>query len=310
MKYRIVVLSDASVGSIQSTIKSILTEFFPDAKTFDGRDIPPPVIKIVDRLSAKWLGRCIFRRSKSHTTVIELQRSISSDAKTLDRVLCHEVIHHVDFLATNGNSSSHGAFFQKMASVINSKRGNKYVTETSDESYTLDTETSRDITVLVWPYSLSKTEVLSDKLGYAIAISPSPKQLEYIKRKIEKNDAVIFKTRDRKYLSGPKIGSGKMLIPSTDSEKEGLLKMYSSKHSSQKNVAASNLPKDGAQVRAKKTTRMLEEVVDSSPGKIDVRPGTLGEVFEDVNGLCVQVDEYYMYYDSPEEAAEFWAVTK
>ncbi len=85
----------------------------------------PPVVRLRDNLGSRWLGRSTWTSSRPETTLLEIQRSILGDARTLERVVAHEMIHHRDALAISKNEvallrvgirpESHGATFREGA---------------------------------------------------------------------------------------------------------------------------------------------------------------------------------------------------
>jgi hypothetical protein len=94
-----------------------------------------PSIKLSGRVAAKWLGRCKphsktfdgeTRRRAVVATTIEILRSVCSDERTLERVIAHEVVHHVQFLTQN--RGGHGADFLDRAARINAVAGAGFVT--------------------------------------------------------------------------------------------------------------------------------------------------------------------------------------
>jgi hypothetical protein len=138
--------------------------------------LPPPGLKFVDHYAAKWLGRCSWfafvsaiRNGNRGRTVIELQKSILSDEKTMERVVAHEMCHHAEYLhdkfrrgqqllGTYGNLSSrllfgdsHGKEFWKYADHINSVVGSGFITQKSDEAYVQD-RTKKEYLLLIYPY--------------------------------------------------------------------------------------------------------------------------------------------------------------
>jgi len=91
-----------------------------------------PILKVRSALGVSWLGRTKWSSHEPHTTTIELQRSIVGDARTLERVLAHEMVHHRDMISmTEGDIAvsrfvkpeSHGAAFMQGAEIINAVMG-------------------------------------------------------------------------------------------------------------------------------------------------------------------------------------------
>jgi len=202
MKSRIIaalikVLAKPSVLELERISKDIISRFFPE--------LPTPKFKIVHNTTPKWLGRCsVFRKKKNDTEyfehIIEIQKSILDDEKTLHRVLAHELIHywqHQDLEKVKNDLSvrrrfrpnPHGKSFQEMADKMNAVYGKDYVTTTSDLSYVINQE--KQYYIIIQPHG--------KKFGVTKAIQLSAKQKEEIKRRIVEQQAHIFKTRDRDF---------------------------------------------------------------------------------------------------------------
>lgn len=189
-----------------------------------GHEIPRPVIKIKDNLGSRWLGQCVFNYDNNSTSVINLQKSIFDDPNTLERIVAHEMVHHLDYMLNKEEKmkyrgskykpNGHGSFFREWAQVINSKMGKDFVTETSDESYVQKTE--RTFLILIMPLKHS------DHLCYTWAVNPSEKQKKQIEKVIGLGGKLI-KTSDIKFTHGPKINSGKIAVPESK-ETQSLLR--------------------------------------------------------------------------------------
>jgi len=212
-----------SMGAIdlQKKAKDLLHEFWPEITTVDGKSLPIPRIKIVDRLTVNWLGLCVFKFSKPHNTEILIQKGILGDEPTVDRILAHEMCHHVDFMsnmASRKKGVGHGASFFELAGKINSKRGAGYVSESSD-SHVL-TEQVRDYFLLI--------VMLPDgRYGYSVAFKLTETQKAKIKRRMESTErnARMIKTNDRYWIeNGPTLSSSKIYLPAE--KQEDLKKLY------------------------------------------------------------------------------------
>ena len=202
--------AEVSTSELLSMSKKILAEFFPDYKG------PLPIFKVVNQKTAKWNGRCVF---KGKNCVIELQKYIMDDPKTLDRILCHELIHHVDYLANDlserkkhyGRDEGHGQFFKDSAKRINAKRGANYVTVISDQDFVIS-DSDKEFHMLIKPYE-------GNELCYTVAFKLNDSQKARIARDIQEFKARIVTSRDSRWMKAPSIGSGKVSIPTGDEQK-------------------------------------------------------------------------------------------
>jgi hypothetical protein len=206
----IVVVADVDVAS---RARKWLDKFFPEYS------LPTPTIKLVRHTDPKWNGRTTYSSKDPSTTTIELQKRILGDERSLDRVLVHELIHHVDFIVNKGGEGdAHGKFFKEQAERINAIMGEGYVTETSDASIVAEDKLV-DFYVLITP--------AYNKKGYmfAKALQPSPKQKKYIDQEVARG-AKVVKSRDRKFLGRTAdIGKG-WSVPKDDDWQDLLKRLY------------------------------------------------------------------------------------
>lgn len=225
-----------SAVQIEGLIKHLLTKFFSEIQ------LPMPIVKIVNNAVPKWLGRCVYtHNANENRSVIEIQKSIVNDEKTLDRVLCHELIHAVDFYKQYGHpeqgkenwdkhlthrrlgfkSDGHGKEFQEWAAKINAVMGKDYVTEKSDTSYVV--EVTKDYFLLIMPTSKG-----AEQYGWAWALKPSTEQKSVIQNKIMEGGR-LFMSRDERWMSGAKIKKyGGMSVPTKEDGKNALKDLYNS----------------------------------------------------------------------------------
>jgi hypothetical protein len=220
-----------SVMQVEASIRKIVSKFFKEYK------LPMPKIKIANSLTSKWLGLCEYKGGDTNTT-ISIQKRITDDEKTLDRVLTHELIHHWEFLvlyAKIADSSipqvqkalehytrkitSHGTSFLDWCTKINAVMGKDYVSEKSDSTYVL-TSLDKDYYLLIAP---SKAY---NRYGWCWAVRPSAKQWESIKYLKEHCKAKLFKTRDDRYLSGAKISRIRLSLPHLGDEEGKIMSNY------------------------------------------------------------------------------------
>ena len=213
-----------SVMRVEASIKKIMAKWFKDF------NLPMPRIKIANNLKTSWLGRCKYRTGEDNTW-LEIQKKITDDDKTLDRILTHEIIHHWEFLVlsrlpTSNTSrlkarqaytlgdwqSSHGKPFKDWCAKINAVMGKDYVTEKSDGTYALKS-LNKDYYVLIAP------SPAYNRLSWAWAARPSATQWGVIKWFKDNRKAKLVKTRDDRFLDGQRIAkNGSMSLPHTGTE--------------------------------------------------------------------------------------------
>ncbi len=167
-----------------------------------------PEIEIRDNLGTKWVGRCIFNASHPGMTVIQIQERVLSHARTLERVVAHEMIHHAEALQfTPGHVSmirlgiqgmSHGKFFREGQALVNSLMGDNFVTEKSDSDDVL-VPNSKEYYLLITPLVPG-----SDRLGWAWAVRLTPQMNERI-GVVRARGGRLIKTVDERWTTGPKI---------------------------------------------------------------------------------------------------------
>ena len=222
-----------SVVHVEEVVKKFLNRFFKEY------NLPMPRIKIVNNVGSKWLGRDSYipKVDKSNTT-LEIQKRITEDEKTLDRVVLHELIHHKDFIEKfthpeHGESNykktaqlhklgikddGHGKEFKEWADKINMVMGKDFVTEKSSDDYVITT--NKEFFVLIYP-------VNKEKLGWAWTARPSPEQKEVIKEKITEG-ARLFTTKDAMFAKGAKLKKyGGWSIP-READKDKVKELYMS----------------------------------------------------------------------------------
>jgi len=206
------------------TIEAIVTEFMPMLAP----GLPRPRVKVVNNIGSGWNGRDIWRPDDPGNTLIELQKSITKDDRTLRRILAHELSHHEDMLlnwapldtrtrATMRRMGypGHKKPWQDIAARFNAKFGADFVTETSDAATVVsDTGSKYYLLALENPPK-------SGRIVYSIAVRPSPKQLHYMRERIDSLDdsCRLFHTSDPAFTRGPKIGQGWAVSRGADLQK-------------------------------------------------------------------------------------------
>lgn len=185
-----------------------------------------PKIVVRNNLGSRWLGRLIWRHG--HENVMEIQESALVDERTLERIVAHEMAHHVEFLEITEEDLAririgirppeHGARWRELAHQINSTVGDSnFITETSDQAFVQAPETK--------PYVLLVSPIGSGSLGYAIGVRLSPKMQAYVDKYIANHKARLIKSTDPKWAHGPRIGDG-FAMPRDAEGKEKLKALY------------------------------------------------------------------------------------
>lgn len=165
-----------------------------------------PVIKLRSNLGSKWLGRSTWSSKRPHTTLLELQQSILGDARTLERVIAHEMIHHRDALAISESDmalmrvgikpESHGASFHEGAARINAIMGPGFVTEVSDKEYSRAPASKRFVVLI--------TPLPDGRLGWNWAARLGDKAKGWVDELVSRGSRLVHTTDDR-WTRGRKI---------------------------------------------------------------------------------------------------------
>jgi hypothetical protein len=186
-----------------------------------------PVIKVRNNLGAKWLGRLSWTPGKP--TVMELQKDIFEDEETLERVVAHEMCHHVEMLEYEDDEEvkaklrlgiqppEHGPRWKELANKVNAVAGANFVTKTSDQSYVMPKKTK--------PFVLLVAPTSGPNLGYAVGVRLSPKMKRYVERYQQNYDGKLIQTTDPRWADGPRIGNG-FAMPRDPEGKSKLRDLY------------------------------------------------------------------------------------
>jgi hypothetical protein len=159
--------------------------------------------------------------------VIQIQRVVLPDPHTLERVVAHEVVHHAQYLRMDPaefellklgiRPIGHGKSFHDIATVINAKVGDGFVTEKSDREYVVAPSGKR-ILILIAP-------TRSGRLGWQWATRLGPKARAWVDRKISEGARLVEGYDDNFiWTSGPRIEAWKGWAMPPDEETANLLR--------------------------------------------------------------------------------------
>jgi hypothetical protein len=183
-----------------------------------------PVVEVVDNLGSRWLGRTTYKRG---LVWIEVQVRATADASTLEKILAHEMAHYAEMtnlseadvalIKLGRRPVEHGRPFWKFADAINAEMGGDFITEASDQSYEL-AENTRPFVLVVgfergrywWRWAAKRTPAID----------------AIIDRLCARDGAVVLESTDGQFLSGAKMGKGKIgsSMARSDSDQEAALK--------------------------------------------------------------------------------------
>jgi len=223
-----------SVMHVERACRKFMDKFFKEY------NLPMPKIKIVNSITAPWLGRTSYSRAKDkENTLLEVQKSITGDEKTLDRIVAHELIHHWQFMTMYAHPDGdaewekyqkerklgiaqsrggHGEDFHKWAAKINAVMGKDYVTEKSDMSYVQQID--KEYYLLISP--------ISNYFAWSWTVKPSRDQKIQIQKRIL-DGSKLFKSKDQIFLTGQKIKKyGRVSVPKDKETMEKLKDLYNS----------------------------------------------------------------------------------
>lgn len=193
-----------------------------------------PEVELRSNLGSKWLARTVWHPRRPDTSTIQIQKSVLEDGRTLERVVAHEMIHHVNFMrmtdaeramlryARGSLSDDHGKKFHELAAKVNAEMGQDFVTEKSDEDFEV-APNEKAFYVLIEPARMGRM------LGWSWAVKLSTQAKEEITRRTrDVNDVVLVQTTDARFTNGVKIKRfGGCSVPKPGSEDaEALQELY------------------------------------------------------------------------------------
>jgi len=232
--------------AISNILKDQLNKYWPDAH------LPVPEVRIASHTKLGHLAHMVASVSKDLANVhrgqtffkynikyyMEVERAAMADEETLKRVLAHEMIHYFLYnqltpeelynWGTSQKSMSptmkwqngHGPDFQKEMQRINTIEGREYVTLKATGEFKLE---GKEYFLLIQPLPRLNT------MGWTWAVRPSEQQKMEIVKRIEKDQAKLFRSKDPKWLKGiqPKPWGGASYAKNIDAAQE-LKRIYNS----------------------------------------------------------------------------------
>jgi hypothetical protein len=190
------IIATYSIAEIQKMAQGIINQFFPEVEM--------PEIKIVNHTFPTYVGITRFRQKKDYapTIVVELQKSILDDERTLHRTLAHELIHVWQYsnadirekLLSGAKSEDHGKSFNLMADKMNAVYGENYITKTSDATDIITQE--KEFYILIQPHK-ETNQSKANKFGVTKFTRPSKAQKAEIQKRLLEQGGHVFKTKEK-----------------------------------------------------------------------------------------------------------------
>jgi len=194
--------------------------------------VEEPDVVIQHDTGSRWLGRWSmkWKGGLPSRPVIQIQRAVLADPRTLERVVAHEVVHHAQYLRMDPaeiqlvklgfRSVGHGESFRRIAADLNARMGEGFVTEKSDQEYVV-APSGRKILLLIAP-------TRAGRLGWQWATRLGPKARTWVERKLAEGARLVEWHDDNMiWTSGPRIEAWKgWAIPSDDATASQLQELY------------------------------------------------------------------------------------
>jgi hypothetical protein len=170
-------------------------------------DLPKPSVRLADNLGSRWLGRCVWSPKAPLTTVVQIQRIVCHDLRSLQKVVAHETIHHINFLTktdqelrtarfTHRWDGGHDARWHAMADRVNAVEGKGFVTVTSDES-TVTSSTGKKFLMLIEPMHGP-----GERFMWAWGVRISPEAQPWVQRHMVEKRAKLVESTEIRFTQG------------------------------------------------------------------------------------------------------------
>ena len=201
--------------------------------------LPRPQLEFRSNIGSRWLAADGWSTADPSNTTLVVQKAVLGDLRTLERVIAHEIVHHVDFMSMTeqdvgliqmglGRSveslrdGGHGPPFLEKAARINAVAGDGFVTKTSDAEYVTARNTR--------PYHLLIVPIYQQRrwtLGWAWTTRLSPEGRGYVEAKVLRDGARLVQSTDDRWLGGARIKRhGGVSVPRDETEFEALRALF------------------------------------------------------------------------------------
>lgn len=195
--------------------------------------LPLPRFKIVTRAGARWVGRCEKHEVWS-TCLILVQRYITQDERAMNRVVAHEVIHHVLFMTLGIRRTvaiNHGQEFQDLVAKLNAVLGEGFV----------ETRCSDDLGELPHPITLVLARKNDDpgrlRLTWFVRLTPKTQGFIQAVAKTPGYETRLATTRSAKWTLCPPAGEQTFRVLSDESHVEAMELWHGAERVATKEVA-------------------------------------------------------------------------
>jgi len=114
-------------------------------------DMQLPDFKLVHRTGSGWGGLCAYYIRPQPRCVVSVQKSHTVHERNLERIVAHEIVHHVIYM-THGLAAryvGHGPMFMALAAKVNAVLGDNFVTKECDDTYERP-QLPRPVTLVLW----------------------------------------------------------------------------------------------------------------------------------------------------------------
>lgn len=177
-------------------------------------DMPLPLFRVLHRPGARWLGRCWHRPFP--TCTIELQRHMTQNPATLERIVAHEVVHHVLNLCHGlpmARYIGHGRLFLQAASRVNAAVCSDYVTVKNDaDNSTMDHgKLPRPVVLMLYRHPEHPVPLVS---WFSTATDRVRRVLTATSTRGAGHEVRLVPTDDGRWVNGiPKTSSCRYMVP-------------------------------------------------------------------------------------------------
>lgn len=188
-----------------------------------------PQIKIRDNQTSRWLGRYHYVAGMyDRMNLMEIQRRVMFDVRSLERIVAHEMVHHADFLNSPKDEVrwlDHGPRWQLFADRVNRAMGDDFVTVFSDSTIIKSPVTKQPYIVMIVKIVNRGDLAMQGRGDLAIQ---NAKHLTLAVRDYMKRvgaPARFVWTTDSRWVTPKTIGGRKLTLPARE-DRQDLEKLY------------------------------------------------------------------------------------